>query len=62
MLSIKNSAYNYTFTLLETHSALRKLAMINVIQAKIIKQTSTVYKEWQGQILTLYAINILNIR
>jgi len=37
MLSIKNSAYNYTFTLLESHSALRKLTIINEIQTEITK-------------------------
>jgi len=39
MLSIKNSAYNYTFILLESHLILRKLIIINEIQAKIIKQS-----------------------
>ncbi len=39
MLSIKNSAHNHIFTLLESHSALRKLIMINEIQAEIAKQS-----------------------
>ncbi len=39
MLSISNSAYNHTFTLLESHLVLRKLIIIDEVQAKITKQS-----------------------
>ncbi len=55
MLSIKNPTYNHTSTLLESHLALRKLTIIDEIQAKIAKQSRT--RITSKQILTTLCID-----